>query len=69
MSYARIIVARFGGIRSLARVLGHRNPTTVQGWVARGFIPARRQQEVLEAARTAGVALSPADFFASGEAP
>ena len=69
MSNARIIVARFGGIRSLARVLGHRNPTTVQGWVVRGYIPARRQQEVLEAAHTAGVALSPADFFTSGVAP
>ena len=69
MSNARIIVARFGGIRSLARVLGHRNPTTVQGWVVRGYIPARRQQEVLVAARTAGVALSPVDFFTSGVAP
>ena len=69
MSNARIIVARFGGIRSLARVLGHRNPTTVQGWVVRGYIPARRQQEVLEASRTAGVALLPSDFFTSGVAP
>ena len=35
----------------------------VQGWNDRGFIPARRQQEVLDAARRLGIDLTPADFF------
>lgn len=60
------IVEKFGGITAMARALGHRHPTTVQGWKARGVIPARRQQQVLDAARANGIALSPGDFF---EAP
>jgi propionyl-CoA carboxylase beta chain len=62
------IIAKFGGISALARVLGHRNPTTVQGWKQRGFIPARRQGEVLEAARSHGIDLSAAEFQAPEKA-
>ena len=61
------IIAKFGGMSALARALGHRNPTTVQGWKQRGFVPARRQGEVLEAARTQGIDLSPAEFLAAAE--
>jgi hypothetical protein len=57
------IIERLGGVRPLARLLGHRNPTTVQGWADRGVIPSRQQQAVLIAARNSGVALTPADFF------
>ena len=62
-SPAASIIAKFGGMSALARSLGHRNPTTVQGWKQRGFIPARRQSEVLEAARAGGIELSPAEFL------
>ena len=63
------IVARFGGVRPMARALSAAlgrtvAPTTVQGWLARGRIPASRQGDVLAAARARGIALAPADFFA-----
>ena len=61
------IISKFGGMSALARALGHRNPTTVQGWKQRGFIPARRQGEVMDAARAQGIDLSPAEFLAAAE--
>jgi hydroxyethylthiazole kinase-like uncharacterized protein yjeF len=62
------IVARFGGIRPMARALSTATgrkvaPTTVQGWLDRGRVPATRQGDVLAAAAAAGIALTPADFF------
>ena len=63
MKPAEQIIEKFGGISACAKILGHRNPTTVQGWKERGFIPARQQREVLEAARREGIDLDPADFF------
>ena len=47
----------------MARALGHRHASTVQGWKERGVIPARRANEVLDAARSLGIDLEPADFF------
>ena len=38
-------------------------PSTVQSWKYAGVIPARRQAEVLDAARREGVVLTHADFF------
>ena len=61
--YVDRIISRFGGLAPMARALGHRHPTTVQGWKARGVIPARQQSQVLEAARRSGVPLGPSDFF------
>ena len=61
---ARRIIEKFGGITALARALDKQTlPSVVQGWNDRGFIPARRQQEVLDAARRLGIDLTPADFF------
>lgn len=62
MTIASRIIKRFGGIRPMASALGV-SPSTVQTWSEGGFIPARRQQEVLAAAKDKGVDLSPADFF------
>ena len=39
-------------------------PSTVQGWMERGFIPPRRYEEVLRAAREAGIPLEREDFVA-----
>jgi NAD(P)H-hydrate epimerase len=66
------IIARFGGIRPMARALGAATgrkvaPTTVQGWLDRGRVPATRQGDVLAAAAAAGVTLTPVDFFAPSE--
>jgi NAD(P)H-hydrate epimerase len=62
---ARAIIARFGGVRALARLL-NLSSTTVQGWYERGFIPARRQSELLGAASEGEIALAPEDFFTRG---
>lgn len=67
MTPAENIIARFGGLTALAKRLGHRNPTTVQGWKDRGVIPARRQLELLEIAKRDGIALAPEDFFRVSE--
>ena len=73
MTQTERIISRFGGMTALARALGHRHPTTVQGWKVRGYVPAHRQQEVLDAAHRVGIPLGPSDFFeppgeGSGEA-
>jgi len=57
-----VINTKLGGINAAARILGHRNSSTVQGWVERGYIPPRRQAEVLKKAREAGIEFSPSDF-------
>lgn len=50
--------------RTLSRVLDHAiAPSTIQGWIQRGRIPATRQADVLSAAAAAGITLAPADFF------
>jgi len=36
------LIRQRGGIRPLARALGHRNHTTVQGWWERENIPAEQ---------------------------
>ena len=68
MTHVEIIIDRFGGMTALARALGHKNPTTVQGWKVRGIIPARQQRELLDLAKRSGVRLEPADFFADESA-
>lgn len=71
-SAATAIIALFGGVRPMARALGAAtgktvSASTVQGWGERGRIPAQRQADVLAAARARGLALSPAEFFATPE--
>ena len=66
---AKTIIAKFGGLTALARALGHRHPTTVQGWLKSGFVPARQQVLVIEAAKREGIAIEAADFFPAQKAP
>jgi len=61
---AKRIIQKFGGVYPMARALGHKNPTTVQGWLNRGFIPPRQHNGVWEAAQRGGVDLNLADFAA-----
>lgn len=68
MTQAERIIEKFGGLTATARALNHLNPTTVQGWKERGFIPARQQPLVLDAARALGLDMTPADFFYADEA-
>jgi hypothetical protein len=63
MKPAERIIARFGGITALAKALGHRNPTTVQGWKERGFVPVRQIGAVVRAGQSLDPPLSHAEFF------
>lgn len=63
MNTAAIVIEKFGGVRALAKTLGHKHPTTVQGWRESGFIPAQRQREVLDAAERLGIALTAEDLI------
>lgn len=56
------VIGILGGVNATARLLGHRNASTVQGWVERGFIPGKQQKPVLDAAREAGLPLTEKDF-------
>jgi len=49
------VIDRFGGVSALARALGHKWPTTVQGWKTRGVIPAGQQQKIPLIAQAAGM--------------
>ncbi len=60
------IIHRFGSQQRVAELLGIWQ-TAVSGWVRRGAIPTRRQEQLLRIAQREGVSLTPADFFA--EAP
>ncbi len=57
------IIHRFGSQQRVAELLGIWQ-TAVSGWVRRGAIPSRRQEQLLRIAQREGVSLSPADFFA-----
>ena len=61
------VIRRFGSQQRVAELLGIWQ-TAVSGWVRRGAIPARRQDQLLRVARREGIALRPADFFGEGHA-
>lgn len=52
-----------GGMSALARELGHKNPTTVQGWKDRGRVPAEHVRAVIAAAAKKNIVLTPDDFL------
>jgi crotonyl-CoA carboxylase/reductase len=56
------IIRKFGSQQRVAELLGIWQ-TAVSGWVRRGAIPARRQEELLAIARREGIELSPVEFF------
>ena len=62
------VIRKFGSQQRVAELLGIWQ-TAVSGWVRRGAIPARRQEELLAIARREGLRLSPADFFLEAELP
>ncbi|OAG78493.1 hypothetical protein Amal_00506 [Acetobacter malorum] len=45
----RKIVAKFGGLKKAAAALGHKNHSTIYGWVRSGRIPLWRQAELQNA--------------------
>ena len=52
------VIRRFGSQQRVAELLGIWQ-TAVSGWVRRGAIPARRQEELLAIARREGLELAP----------
>lgn len=62
------IIDYLGGVTALSRELGHRWPTTVQGWKTRGIIPARQIPQVITAAKRMGKPLEASAFFKSSAA-
>src|SRR3954464_1114928 len=60
------VIRKFGSQQRVAEALGIWQ-TAVSGWVRRGAIPARRQEELLQIARREGIALAPGDFFEVAE--
>lgn len=65
MTQAERIIAKFGTQERLAEALGCRQ-SVIAGWKKRGFVPAQKQSQVLEAAKKSDVDLRPDDFFAEG---
>ena len=63
MSPAEQVIRKFGGIRPMASALGHRNPSTVQGWKMRGTIPSKRWPEIRDAGRRLGFIVPPLEFL------
>lgn len=55
MGKIRKLAARFGGIAGLARALGHKNASTVQGWVERNRVPTWHVQDIMDAAAARGI--------------
>jgi crotonyl-CoA carboxylase/reductase len=73
MSKANVeqVINRFGSQQRVAELLGIWQ-TAVSGWVRRGAIPSKRQEQLLTIAQREGITLAPADFFAgaaSGAGP
>lgn len=58
----RSVISKFGGVRPLARALGHANPSTVQGWWSRSQIPWRLVEQVIEVGAQRGITIELADF-------
>jgi hypothetical protein len=60
---ASVIANKFGGTVAFANALG-RNPSTVHGWIVKGFIPPELNAAVMKAAAEAEpkVKLKPLDF-------
>ena len=52
------VIRKFGSQQRVAELLGIWQ-TAVSGWVRRGAIPARRQEELLAIARREGIELEP----------
>jgi uroporphyrinogen-III synthase len=68
MTPGQKVITRFGGIRPMAAKLGVA-VSTVQGWRERGAIPARHHERVLEAARTEGLEIGPAELGGATPVP
>ena len=61
MNAAEHVIGRLGGTRKAAALI-KASPSTVQSWKAAGFIPARRQSEIIEKAAANGIQITAAEM-------
>ena len=61
----RKIVALFGGLKKTASALGHKNHSTIYGWVRSGRIPAWREAELQNAIGHLQIEISQEDYSAA----
>lgn len=64
MTPAEHVIRKLGGIRKAAALIGV-PPSTVQSWKESGFVPARRQGQVLDAAGAANIPLKAEEFISA----
>lgn len=57
MTHVEQIITQFGGLSAMAKALGHKNPTTVQGWKNANKIPDWRFHEIEKAAEEQKISL------------
>jgi hypothetical protein len=57
------IIERLGGIRKVARELGHASHTTVQGWVERDKVPVEHWTALVQVAERLEQPLCAADLL------
>lgn len=63
MDRAAVIIEYLGGTSAVQRGLGHKYPTTVQGWKTRGKIPMEHVPALLKFAKRCRKPLTHTDFF------
>lgn len=64
MNAAQVVIDKFGGQSSLAKILGKRQ-STVSHWAKTGKIPEKYRTQILELASSKDLSLSSLDFVAS----
>ena len=68
MNIAERIVEKFGGDAAMSRKIEKAtgrpvHPTSIQYWRKCGYIPVKRQPDVLKTAKAEDIPMGPADFF------
>jgi len=63
------VIDAYGGLAGLARALGHRNSSTVQGWRNRGRVPITKIRDVIALAKAKGLEFTPGDFVPESSPP
>jgi len=61
------LIERFGGLSKFSSGLGHRHPTTVQGWRDSGHIPPWRLPEINALADSEGVNIGDLTLTKAGQ--
>jgi len=59
MTHIEQTIELFGGVRPMAKMLGHNNPSTVQSWKEKNKIPSWRWHEIEHAAKQNDIVLPP----------